>query len=177
MIRFLMLAQTGERAMDVQFERIPDSAKRRSLIGGSEMIMGNDGSALVRLWRARRGEAEPEDLSGKPRPSQPCDSARAKPSASPVRAAHAEFVAALAAHPPRTIPLDADAIDLEDRAEHLGKVLSALSVYVAVILDDSAQNVPGRLDLPDIEAVLTDLASDVTGIIQHAAEGMAGRVA
>jgi hypothetical protein len=46
---------------------------------------------------------------------------------------------------------------------------------VAVIIDDTAQNVPGRLDLPDIEAILADLASDVTGAIQHAAEGMGWR--
>ena len=101
----------------------------------------------------------------------------AKPSTSPVRAAHAEFVAALAGHPPRPIPLDADAIDLEDRADHLDKVFSALSVYVAVILDDTAQNVPGRLDLRDAEGVLADLASDLTGAIQHAADDMAGRLA
>jgi hypothetical protein len=99
------------------------------------------------------------------------------PGTSPVRAVHAEFVAVLAENPPRTIPLDADAIDLEDRADHLGKVLSALSAYVTVILDDTAQNVPSRLDLPHIEAVLADLASDVTGTIQHAAEDIAGRVA
>jgi hypothetical protein len=124
---------------------------------------------------------EPQDrkpcLSGEPRPSQPCDRAGAKPPASPVRAAHAEFIAALAGHPPRPIPLDADAIDLEDRADHLNKVLVALSVYVTVILDDTAQNVPGGLDLSYIEAVLADLASDVTGTIQHAADEMAGRVA
>ena len=98
-------------------------------------------------------------------------------SASPVRAAHAEFVAALAGHPPRTIPLDADAIDLEDRADHLDKVFSALSVYVAVILDDTAQNVPGSLDLRDAEGILADLASDLTGAIQLAADDMAGRLA
>jgi len=101
----------------------------------------------------------------------------AKPSTSPVRAAHAEFVAALATYPPRPIPLDADAVDLEDRADHLNKVLEALTVYVTVILDDSAQNAPGGFDLPHIEAVLADLASDVTGAIQHAADGMAGRIA
>src|SRR5260370_12777648 len=103
--------------------------------------------------------------------------ASAKSSTSPVRAAHAEFAAALAAYPPRPIPVDADAIDLEDRADHLNKVLGALSVYVTVILDDTAQNVPGRLDLRDVEAILADLASEVTGAIQHAADGMAGRVA
>ena len=44
-------------------------------------------------------------------------------------------VAAVAGVPPLTIPLDADAIDLEDRAAHLSKVFDALSVYLAVILD------------------------------------------
>jgi predicted phage-related endonuclease len=39
---------------------------RRTFIGGSDarIIMGNDEAALVRLWREKRGEVEPEDLSG-----------------------------------------------------------------------------------------------------------------
>jgi hypothetical protein len=97
-----------------------------------------------------------------------------KSSGSPASAAHAEFVAALAGLPPRQIPLDADAIDLEGRADHLSWVFNALSVYVAVILDDTAQNVPGRLDLPDAEGLLAELASDLTGAIQRAADSMAG---
>jgi predicted phage-related endonuclease len=38
----------------------------RPFIGGSDarIIMGNNETALVRLWREKRGEAEPEDLSG-----------------------------------------------------------------------------------------------------------------
>src|SRR5215216_3694868 len=41
-------------------------AHRRSFVGGSDarIIMGSDEAALVRLWREKRGEAEPEDLSG-----------------------------------------------------------------------------------------------------------------
>ena len=41
-------------------------ANRRAFIGGSDarIIMGDDEAALVRLWREKRGEAEPEDLSG-----------------------------------------------------------------------------------------------------------------
>jgi predicted phage-related endonuclease len=41
-------------------------ANRRHFIGGSDarIIMGNDEAALLRLWREKRGEAEPEDLSG-----------------------------------------------------------------------------------------------------------------
>jgi predicted phage-related endonuclease len=39
---------------------------RRAFIGGSDarIIMGNDEAALVRLWREKRGEVDPEDLSG-----------------------------------------------------------------------------------------------------------------
>ena len=39
---------------------------RRHFIGGSDarIIMGADEAALLRLWREKRGEAEPEDLSG-----------------------------------------------------------------------------------------------------------------
>jgi predicted phage-related endonuclease len=39
---------------------------RRSFIGGSDarIIMGQDEAALIRLWREKRGETDPEDLSG-----------------------------------------------------------------------------------------------------------------
>src|ERR1700675_557982 len=51
---------------------MPNSAEkrvwmdRRCFIGGSDarIIMGNDEAALVRLWREKRDEVEPEDLSG-----------------------------------------------------------------------------------------------------------------
>src|SRR2546427_6672509 len=51
------------------FSSAPISLKcfdRRSFIGGSDarVIMGSDEAALIRLWREKRGEAEPEDLSG-----------------------------------------------------------------------------------------------------------------
>jgi putative phage-type endonuclease len=46
--------------------RIADSRNRRTFIGGSDarVIMGADEAALLRLWREKRGEVEPEDLSG-----------------------------------------------------------------------------------------------------------------
>jgi predicted phage-related endonuclease len=39
--------------------------ERRHFIGGSDarIIMGDDEAALLRLWREKRGEEEPEDLS------------------------------------------------------------------------------------------------------------------
>ena len=41
------------------------SANRRNFIGGSDarIIMGDDDGALVRLWKEKRGEVGPEDLS------------------------------------------------------------------------------------------------------------------
>ena len=106
--------------------------------------------------------------------------ASTKPSTSPVRAAHAELVPALAGHSRRAIPVDADTTDLEDRADHLKKVLNALWAYLSAILKDTAQNVPGGLDLRQVVAVLSDLTSDLTsdvaGSLQHAADSMARRV-
>jgi predicted phage-related endonuclease len=45
---------------------LADSVSRRSFIGGSDarIIMGEDEAALLRLWKEKRGEIEPEDLSG-----------------------------------------------------------------------------------------------------------------
>src|SRR6266567_6618068 len=39
---------------------------RRSFLGGSDarIIMGDDEAALLRLWREKRADIEPEDLSG-----------------------------------------------------------------------------------------------------------------
>ena len=50
------MPEIGERA---------EMNKRRFFIGGSDawIIMGNDEARLIRLWREKRGEAEPEDLS------------------------------------------------------------------------------------------------------------------
>ena len=41
-------------------------SERRYFIGGSEarIVMGDDEAALLRLWREKRGEVEPEDHSG-----------------------------------------------------------------------------------------------------------------
>jgi predicted phage-related endonuclease len=44
----------------------PQGSQRRCFIGGSDarVIMGQDEAALFRLWREKRGEIDPEDLSG-----------------------------------------------------------------------------------------------------------------
>ena len=52
--------------MNVQNHRITHSTHRRSFIGGSDarIIMGDDEAALLHLWQEKRGEVEPENLSG-----------------------------------------------------------------------------------------------------------------
>jgi predicted phage-related endonuclease len=52
--------------MHMYNEIITDPANRRTFIGGSDarIILGKDEGALLRLWREKRGESEPEDLSG-----------------------------------------------------------------------------------------------------------------
>ena len=52
--------------MELSALKTPEFRRRRYFIGGSDarIIMGNDETALIRLWREKRGEIEPEDLSG-----------------------------------------------------------------------------------------------------------------
>ena len=52
--------------MKSRSKTLSDSATRRYFIGGSDarIVMGDDETALIRLWREKRGEIEPEDLSG-----------------------------------------------------------------------------------------------------------------
>jgi hypothetical protein len=159
-----------EEILLMRTQKIADSAKRRTFMDVPPVAGGDRGGfGRPAVPEAKVEESGAAVLSRKPRPTQ----ASIETSITPVRAAYDKFVAALMAHPPRTIPADADAIDLEDRADHLQKVLGALSMYLTLILDDTAQNVPGRFDLPNVEGILCDLAADLTGPLQHAAEDMA----
>jgi hypothetical protein len=51
---------------DHESTRLMSPNQRRRFIGGSDarIIMGKDEAALVRLWQEKRGEIEPDDLSG-----------------------------------------------------------------------------------------------------------------
>jgi predicted phage-related endonuclease len=55
---------TGEEVVKSTLWKRPEGA-RRYFIGGSDarIIMGDDEAALIRLWREKRGEIQPEDLS------------------------------------------------------------------------------------------------------------------
>jgi predicted phage-related endonuclease len=62
-----VIARAGHDIEGVIMSRIHSQNEgRRYFIGGSDsrIIMGDDQAALLRLWREKRGEVEPEDLSG-----------------------------------------------------------------------------------------------------------------
>jgi len=92
---------------------------------------------------------------------------------SPVRLAHSELVAALAGNVPHPIYAEVEADDLDGRADHLAKVFAALHAYLAAVLGDTAQNIPGgSLDRRYLENLFQDLSADAVGAIRNAAEEM-----
>ena len=92
-------------------------------------------------------------------------------STNPVRAAHTEFIAALAGNVPHPIYADMDSEDLDGRADHLEKVFAALHVYLTAIIADTAQNVPsGALDRRYLDNLFRDLSDDSVSAIRNAAE-------
>src|SRR6266404_375025 len=64
-LMILTLRETTEDVMSKSAAKIENFVDRRLFIGGSDarIIMGSDENALIRLWREKRGEVEPENLS------------------------------------------------------------------------------------------------------------------
>lgn len=90
-------------------------------------------------------------------------------------AAHAELIATVSGQAPYPTPINAGEIDIENSADALNELLDATSVYLTAVLDDLAQNVPGSLDIRQINALVADLKSEVGGTFQHAIEQIVGR--
>ena len=94
-------------------------------------------------------------------------------STNPVRAAHAEFVAVLAGNAPHPIHSAFDPADLDDRADHLRKVLAALHVYVAAIAADLAKNISATsVDRLYLDQLFEQFSSDALRVIRNAAAEM-----
>jgi len=62
--RLSITGESADQSTNLRTVRV-ESVDRRYFIGGSDarIIMGDDEAALLRLWREKRGEIEPEDLS------------------------------------------------------------------------------------------------------------------
>src|ERR1700758_2144321 len=57
-------APVQERTREQVVEKPPQSTRLHRRGSDARIIMGNDEAGLIQLWREKRGEAEPEDLSG-----------------------------------------------------------------------------------------------------------------
>jgi hypothetical protein len=90
----------------------------------------------------------------------------------PVQAAHITLVAALASLKPNRIigSYAADRFDILERAEHLEKVLAAVTVYTKAIVADTIYYSPTTI--ADETGFLKDAASDVVGALKNAVDKM-----
>jgi hypothetical protein len=87
--------------------------------------------------------------------------------------AHSELVAALAGNVPHPIYAEVEADDLDGRADHLEELFAALHVYLAAVIGDTVQNIPGgALDCRYLKNLFQDLSADAVGVIRNAAEEM-----
>jgi hypothetical protein len=92
-----------------------------------------------------------------------------------VRAAHTEFVAALAANAPRLLQSDANSEELEGRADHLEKVFAALHVYLTAVIAETVQDIPAStLDRRYLDGLFQQFSADAMGAIRDAAAEMRG---
>ena len=90
-----------------------------------------------------------------------------------VRAAHTEFVAALAGNAPHPIRSDANWEALNGRADHLEKTIAALHVYLSVIIADAAKDIPANtLDRRYLDGLFQQFSAEVLGAIRDAAAEM-----
>jgi predicted phage-related endonuclease len=64
--RQLITGEAARQSTNLRAVELRTKKRRRYFIGGSDarIIMGNDEAALFRLWREKRGEVTPDDLSG-----------------------------------------------------------------------------------------------------------------
>jgi hypothetical protein len=96
-------------------------------------------------------------------------------STSPVRAAHTEFIAALAGNVPRPIHSETDWEALEGRADHLHEVFAALHVYATAIVAEIAEKIPSStVDRRYLDSLFQQFSADALGIILDAVAEMRG---
>jgi hypothetical protein len=93
-----------------------------------------------------------------------------------VRAAHTEFIAALAGNAPWPIRSDAGCEALESCADHLQKVFAALQVYVTAIIAEIGEKTPrDTLDRQYLDQLLRGVSAEAMRVLRDAAADMRGQ--
>jgi hypothetical protein len=108
-------------------------------------------------------------------PRRPAGTGNRRHPGSDIAKAHADFVMALAARKPAAIALDPHPEDFTARAICCEALIDRIKVHLTALIEDAAQNEPGRLIrdaalAASIDAHLGDLKSDITGTLEQVAE-------
>ena len=89
------------------------------------------------------------------------------------RAAHTEFVAALAGNAPQPNRSGAYSEALEASSDHLERTIAVLHVYVRAIIAETARDIPANmLDHRYLDGLFQQFSADVLGAIRDAAAEM-----
>src|SRR5579872_819074 len=96
------------------------------------------------------------------------------PSTNQTLTAHQELLRWLTEYPPYPTPINACCADLESRAGHLRDFLARTSAYLTLLLVEATENVPERVDLRQIDALVADLTSEVASALRKASQALPG---
>lgn len=89
-----------------------------------------------------------------------------------IREAFAQLGVALADNHPVNIIGEADACDMEERAEHVQGLLTAVETYLTAILADAKHRTSGLAFDVNVLGILSDTRGDLVGTFRIAAEQM-----
>jgi len=117
-------------------------------------------------WIARNPDAE------WPRSVSALIKSRAAASRANIRTAFSDLLVALADNHPVNIIGEADAADMEERADHLQNVLEAVETYFSAVLSDAKHRTSGLDFDVNVIGILSDVRGDLVGAFKIAAEQM-----
>lgn len=89
---------------------------------------------------------------------------------------YAHLVERLGDNPPTHLHANyiADADDFNERAEHLRRLMTAVSMYVDTALEDIARSCNIELDRKYLMGAIEDATDDIIGTLENAAERIQG---
>jgi|GEM_PF-1590987 len=98
--------------------------------------------------------------------------ARDRTPAPTIRIAFSDLLVALADNHPVNIIGEADAADMEERADHMQAVLSAVEKYAEAVLADAKYRTSGLDFDVNVTGRLSDMQGDLVGAFRNAADAM-----
>jgi hypothetical protein len=89
-----------------------------------------------------------------------------------IRITFSDLLVALAETPPVNIIGEADATDMEERAEHVQALLTAVETYLTAVIADAKHRTSGLDFDVNVAGILSDTRGDIVGTFKIAAEQM-----